>query len=306
MGHPALQEATAKPGLTKDGNKGLAQHPPQQPMQSLTLSIALAMTGLGTGVQMQAQAQAIPTPNLSQDPVCVMVASNGQSLDLGRLCGATPQRSAPRSLFVTTPLETNALRPPTLPILKPADLGAPAKPSYGVILLKPQPKNPVALGAMQPELAVRLGNASSNIARNVTVIYEISVPQGGGGFVAIGQGTKSAALPNLASGQTTTVAIQRSEVRDLVPVSFRSSDELAIRITALGWRDPDGKLQSFGPDSYRLARGIGQCTYPWELNARGQQCPSSAIGHTAARHSATATSASAAPRLARTAPLRSQ
>ncbi len=256
------------------GVAGMGLHSPiaqaqQAPLQQAQLQQAqLQQAPLQQAPLQQAQLQQAQLP---RDPVCVMVASSGQALDLGRLCGATPQPSAPRSLFVTLPFEQ-----PALPVLKPAPLNQTDRPSYGVILLQAQPKNPVILGPMQPDLAVRLGNASNQPARNVTLVYEIAVPRSGGGFVAIGQGTKSAQLLTLAPGKTTTIAIQRSEVRDRVPSSFRSSDELAIRITALGWRDPEGKPQSFGPDSYRLARGIGQCTYPWELTAKGQACPATA------------------------------
>lgn len=252
------------------------------------ISMALA---LGAGFSFSFVPNALTSKANAQtaDGACVMVAADGRSLDLSRLCGASPRFSDAPSLFVTTPIEVppsvlpipnNAAPvpiapsgPSRLPSRFPNSLvPVPQGPSYGVIFLTPMSKTPTTLSASRQELAGKVGNASPGVARNITIVYEISVPTTGGGHVVIGQGTKVVGTPTLPPGQSSFFTIHRSDVRNVVPVTYRESPELSVRVTAIGWRGADGKVSSFGPDSYRLARGVGQCSYTWERDAQGQRC----------------------------------
>lgn len=257
------------------GQPDQASGPLQRWASRLPASMALAFIGSLSPLLLQTQ------PLQAQvDSACMGRDAEGRTLDLSRLCGSS--RGAARPTIFAPTLFT--VQPETLPangqrlgVLRPSLEPLVNTFNHGVIFLKPLSPTPKLLNQAIVEFNASVGNASPFPVSRVTVFYDVSVPQSGGGFVKVGQGMKEVAVPNLFPGQQSFFKIHRNDLRQAASSPYRSSPELAVQVTALGWRTPDGQIQSFGPDSVNLAAGVGRCDYPWERDRQGKTCGSTAL-----------------------------
>ncbi len=219
-----------------------------------------------------AAAVAIPTlfglaaaPAVAQtyNAVCVLVDSQGNTLDLSRLCGDQSQ--------TTRRVQPVKARPASLPVPAKGEV-----PDYGVIFLNSISDEPIHLGDRFNYLTTSLGNASSGSVNDIWLHYDILVSIDGE-YASIGKGGKRVRQEALGVGDRMAVKLSAADVMDDVITPFQTTEDISIRVTTLAWTEADGSRNSFSPDSYRLAKGIGSCYFPWELDGAGRGCGSRSV-----------------------------
>ena len=259
---------TASPTVTKGAGSALA--------------CVIAWSGLAGISAISATAQtASPRPStngteeLEANSICLLRDSEGNVQDLSRLCRAGQSNAVLRRPFQLPELEPAQ---PFDPSSEPGGSGssplADSLPDYGVIFLSPVSEDPIHLGYRSSYLASYVGNASSEPLENVRVYYDILLSSGEE-YAQIGRGSE---LINVAMepGQRRFFSIIPSDVMTQVPPAYRHSKDISIQVKAIGWIGPDGETSSFDAKSYKLARGMGQCHFPWERDGRGLACGSRA------------------------------
>jgi len=207
-----------------------------------------------------------PAVAQNYDAICVLVDSQGNALDLSRLCGDT---SGSRR----TSVKPVTARPRQLPMPQAGEV-----PDYGVIFLSPVGEAPIHLGDRSHYLDSQLGNASSGSVSNIRLHYDLLV-SAGGDYISIGQGGKQIRERELGAGDRFNFKLSVADVMDDVIRPFQATEDIAIRITALVWTEADGSRNSFSSDSYRLAEGIGNCYFPWERDRAGRSCGTRAVSN---------------------------
>ena len=208
-------------------------------------------------------------PSVAQtyNAVCLLVDSQGNALDLSRICGSQSQTSSSADV---KPIKA---RPASLPIPSQGEV-----PDYGVIFLSVLQEEPIHLGDREHYVVSSVGNASSQPVDEIRLYYDISVSVEGE-YASIGKGSKVIHQDALEVGDRVSFYVSSEDVMDQVIEPFRTTEDISIQVTALGWTEADGSRNSFSPDSYRLAEGIGRCYFPWELDWAGRGCGSRAVSN---------------------------
>ncbi len=205
---------------------------------------------------------ASPAVAQTYNVVCIFVDSQGSVLDLSRLCGD------PGRAIQSKPVKA---RPASLPVPAQGEV-----PDYGVIFLNAVGDKPIHLEGRDYYLSTSLGNASSGSVDDIWLHYDILVSIDGE-YASIGKGGKRLPEEVLGAGDRVAVKLSVADVMDDVIAPFQTTEDISIRVTTLAWTEADGSRNSFSPDSYRLAQGVGSCYFPWELDGAGRGCGSRAV-----------------------------
>lgn len=228
------------------------------------LALGAVAGAIAPGHNRNAQAQVAPA---QFNAVCLWIDAQGNALDLSRLCGSA---QGSRAMARPQPLKARPANPGAI---------APAPgtiPDYGVIFLSAVDEAPIHLGDRNHYLANTLGNASSGAISDLRIYYDILVSIGDE-YAPIAKGSKLIGDGRMAAGERTPLGLSRIDVMDHVPPEFRTTEDISIQVRAIGWRNAQGDRDSFAPDSYRLAQGIGQCHFPWERDGVGRSCRGQAM-----------------------------
>lgn len=228
------------------------------------LALGAVMGAIALSPNRPVQAQTAPAPF---NAVCIWIDAQGNALDTSRLCGSSQASQA-----VARPQSAPA-RPATTRAIAPAPGSVP---DYGVIFLSAVDEAPIHLGDRSHYLANTLGNASSGAVSDLRVYYDILVSIGDE-YAPIAKGSKLIGDGRVAAGDRAPLVLSRVDVMDQVPVEFRATEDISIQMQAIGWIDAEGNRDSFAPSSYKLARGIGQCYFPWERDGAGRSCRGQAV-----------------------------
>ena len=205
-----------------------------------------------------------PAVAQTYNAICVLVDSQGNALDLSRLCGDQSQTARRAAKPVKA-------RPASLSLPKAGEV-----PDYGVIFLNAVSDEPIHLEGRYQYLTASLGNASSASVSDIWLYYNILVSIDGE-YASIGKGGKQVRQEALGAGDRFPVKLTEADVMDDVITPFQTTEDISIRVTTLAWTEADGSRNSFSPESYRLAEGIGRCYFPWELDGVGRGCGSRAV-----------------------------
>lgn len=227
------------------------------------------LLGSLVAMTMMVGAGLVARPSVAQtyNAVCLLVDSQGNALDLSRICGSQSQTS---SSATAKPIKA---QPASLPIPSQGKV-----PDYGVIFLNVLDEKPIHLGDREHYIVSSIGNASSQPVNEIRLYYDISVSVEGE-YASIGKGSKLIRQEALDAGDHVAFHVSSEDVMDQVIEPFRTAEDISIQVLALGWTEADGSRNSFAPESYRLAEGIGRCYFPWELDWAGRGCGARAVSN---------------------------